>query len=793
MFTILLLIAAIIFLVLWRDAKQQVARTRREEYDNGYSAGYWALADRLKTLLFQRDATFDMNVLRREIGVVESESEEVDSEPITPEFTMPENTVPELSLDEQAAAVVDEIHQRSRHDSQSIRNLNVLLFVSSLLFVAAGAAFVSAAMPESIKLLGIWALVAAFYAVGLFLQDSKKLRPAGIAFAGTGLGLLPFAGLALYQLTSMSGNAAWLITSLIGSVAYFYAAITMRSQVVSYLTLAFVLSFAASFGGTVALPMVWSFVAIIAVSIAINLFAYAWPDLVPAVFREPIEASAQIVVPLTIVASLFFTDKMSLGSYELITGVSLAYYVVSWLQTGSATYRHLVRALAQILILLVVWDVSSASTTTLGVTLAVTAVVQQILSMLLRKRESQQESWVWIGLMQCVMFIAPIFWLGSTYVEELLTINYLLLGALSLTATMVFRVTAAAIPGVIMSVLLPFIVGRLLLDPPLSWEMLSIWFAFGAGLMVLGRLYLNKARAGQSKLLLDASFIVYVALSILLAMTTTTVAVVILLVAAALFWVYSYVARLPLLSVLGNVSVVWAVSRLFADSTITSDWRPLAVLGIVGPVLYGAAWYMISQKDEKRTLGLLAVFWIVAAVTITTSFFNDATEISAAALLILVAGTLAIEGQRQKQQGIIEAAAYIATFGLQRIVAIGSDGEVNMLIYAHWWALTIFAVGRWFGKSDSRTVAAMAIVTFMSAIYALGEGGMYQLLFLAEHVAVLIVGVLTNRQWAIRWGLIASILAILWFLKDIAYVALAFLGLVVIGIVIWRLNRSNHP
>lgn len=789
MFVLLLIIVIIVLFVLWRDAAKLAEDNSRIWYDKGYSAGYWDLADRLTTRLSNNDERLDSAALNEELGLPTQTTDGQNDE----QLSQPQPDIASTTMAQSAdfADVAQAIQKDTQ--SQSVRNLNVLLFVASLLFVAAGAAFISAAMPDAIKLLGIWVLVAAFYAAGLFLQDSEKLHPAGVAFAGTGLGLLPFAGLALNQLANIPGEAAWAITSMVGVVAYYYAAIVMKSQTVGYLTLAFVLSFAASLGNVVALPMVWSFVAIISAGLIINLVAYLWPNWIPDVFRKPIEASEQAVVPLTIVASLFFTEELSVRSYELLIGVSLAYYAVVWLQTKAVLYRHIVRGLAQILVLLVVWDLSLESETAFGIGLAGTALVQQIISLLLYRKESTQASWVWIGIMQSLMLVAPLFWTKATYNTELLALDYLLLGAMSLAATFQFRQALATIPGIFVSLLLPFIVGRSVLDPPLSWEVLASWFVFGAGMLLLGRYLTKRPQTSQSAVLLDASVVAYLAIGSFIALAVdAALAAIILLAAAAVFWIGSYVAKRMFMSVLGSVGLIFAVYKLCVAADISGNWIALSVLAIAGAILYGAAWYLIMLKDEARATGLLITFWALSFFAIAFSFFDAETKVTAAAGLVLVAGTLGVEGLRRNLHGFIEAGVYIATFGLQRMLGIASD-DVSAVFYAHWWAATIFAVGQWFGKgSVTRTIVALAFITASSGIYALAEGGVYQVLFLAEHVAILLGGALLDRRWALWWGLIGSVLAVLWFLKDVLFLAFAFLGLVVIGVVMWRLKTASE-
>ncbi|NCU39027.1 hypothetical protein EOL96_08400, partial [Candidatus Saccharibacteria bacterium] len=212
MFTLLLILTIVVLFVLWRDAAKLAENNTREWYDKGYSAGYWDLADKLRARLSQNNEALDANTLDRELGLSTQSDEQQSSE--TSGQYQPQASSAAMPQSAEFTDIIQTVQQDKQ--DQSVRNLNVLLFVASLLFVAAGAAFISAAMPDGIKLLGIWVLVAAFYAAGLFLQDSEKLRPAGVAFAGTGLGLLPFAGLALHQLAQMPGEIAWALTSIVG-------------------------------------------------------------------------------------------------------------------------------------------------------------------------------------------------------------------------------------------------------------------------------------------------------------------------------------------------------------------------------------------------------------------------------------------------------------------------------------------------------------------------------------------------------------------------------------------------
>ena len=284
MTTLSLIIIIIVLIILLRKKSEGAADT--DAYQRGYSDGWNALGSRVTSLL--KANTLDKNKLK---SLVDGQLDSVDSS--------------ELQSGVQAA------HKSSKKqvvDSQqrALRNTNIVLYLASFLFVAAGAAFIAAAVDDTVKLFGVWLLVAAFYGAGLYIHANiPRLRPAAVAFAGTGMALLPFAGVALHRFGGVGSEAAWLLTSLVGLVAYYWVAVRLNSIVVSYLTMAFVLSLVGSSVAIASLPIVWGFMSIIGVSLAASLVSYVRPSWLPAVFNQPVERTGQIVTPVVLVASLF--------------------------------------------------------------------------------------------------------------------------------------------------------------------------------------------------------------------------------------------------------------------------------------------------------------------------------------------------------------------------------------------------------------------------------------------------------------------------------------------------------
>ncbi|EMY32199.1 hypothetical protein D477_021393, partial [Arthrobacter crystallopoietes BAB-32] len=121
-------------------------------------------------------------------------------------------------------------------ERRDLRNINITLYTASLLLVAAAALFIGAGVPSAARAVVIFLVTALFYGSGMAVHALlPRLRPAGIAFTGTGLGMIPVAGLALYSFVLSDGPLAWLITSIAGTLAYLFAAVRIDNKVVAYL------------------------------------------------------------------------------------------------------------------------------------------------------------------------------------------------------------------------------------------------------------------------------------------------------------------------------------------------------------------------------------------------------------------------------------------------------------------------------------------------------------------------------------------------------------------------------
>lgn len=207
---------------------------------------------------------------------------------------------------QQKAAPVKVLSKRERE----LRNINITLYVAALLIVAAGALFLSFALPPLAKVIGLFVLAAAFYAGGLIVHATKKsLRPAAAAFAGTGLALLPLSAIATYNTVALSGPSVWLIFSVIGTVAVGFATIRLRSRVLAWVAVLILVSTAMAAAATLQRGVFYYLLLMLVLSILLMLAATRSKAVRGSLFFEATSATAQLL-PLLVAAlgAVLFTE-----------------------------------------------------------------------------------------------------------------------------------------------------------------------------------------------------------------------------------------------------------------------------------------------------------------------------------------------------------------------------------------------------------------------------------------------------------------------------------------------------
>ncbi|MES2631216.1 MAG: hypothetical protein V4611_04630 [Patescibacteria group bacterium] len=952
-------IVAVVFFLLWITNNSALKKLNKENYENGYLQGRNDLAASIRDVLKKKSSTpagikkiidGEIETFEERVAVAEAAPQDVEVTDFTEYSQMNASITP-------AASYVSPTPAPSRTKKQDTeRNMNVLLYMASFLIVAAAAAFIATSTPPLVRLTGLWLVIVAFYGTGLILHTKVPyLRPAATAFIGTGLALVPFAGVALSQLGGLSGGWSWFITSAIGIVSYFIAALRLKSQVVSYLTIAFTLSLAASSVATFSGPMVLYFVVLIVVSLLFHILARVDAKWIPELFKLPVSQTGQLLTPVTLLASLLAYDSMTLVSYQIVFWVASLYYLVLWLTERTIGYETATRILVSISAFVSTMYFYEDNATALQFCFLAVALIQSVYSILRVKlidKTSRFTETSWLAIIIMSLIITLPIWIASDIAQLGIIIQTSVIFVISGASSYRFRNIFFAIPTLVASVILPFAIGRWPTNVLFTMEMITWIFLAGGALVTVAISYLVRNRSSTLRGFVMASFWVYISIaffasfgqlsSLAYILSTTGIAatlliasyvfrqwwvelpalilvipiinlslneinspvewinvmtiglsvciysiallthhftaqtrrrnmatiaivaigiglvysfgapdyvertvfflalfytvlglvlrhlvtskvlqglfnvtyavypllvilfasglglgwvVIALLFTAAIYWLASYVQKVATITVFGNLAFIAAVASLWLWMKLDSAWFFFGVACYTSVVFYIASLiHTIVNVDSKRRYIHLTFVWILLGIVTVFNFASIGDYgYAAAGTLLAIAGTMIVEGIVSKRNGLVEMAIYVATFALQRIVGL-SIPEVNIALYGHWWALIIFLVAFWRrGESfNTHLAVAMAFVTGSTGIMALTEGGEYQLLFLIEHIALLVTGALLRVSWALWWGLIASILAVVYFLRSSLFLSLLFLGLTLLGIVIWRLVRTHQ-
>ncbi|WP_459328594.1 hypothetical protein [Arthrobacter sp. HLT1-20] len=244
-----------------------------------------------------------------------------------------------------APAPVDPAAVAAKKSRREAQNINVTLYVASLLMVAAAALFVGSTLPVMARLVGVWLVTALFYAAGLVLHGKvSRLKPAAVAFTGTALAIIPFAGLASYNLGLPSAATVWLATSLIGTVAYIFAAVRLQSRLVVYLSLAFLLSTAWSSVAVLGAALAWYFAALIVFAALLSLAGHQLSNGGAAkggeasIYAKPLNELGPWFAPAGLVGSLIFSLALNAAGHALVLAAGAIYYLVMT-ATGAPAVR----------------------------------------------------------------------------------------------------------------------------------------------------------------------------------------------------------------------------------------------------------------------------------------------------------------------------------------------------------------------------------------------------------------------------------------------------------------------
>lgn len=473
----------------------------------------------------------------------------------------------------------DQAKQKAKHDLQ---NINTALYVASFLLVAAAALFISTTtLSESLKFVGVWLITLIFYITGLILyQTVEKLRPAAVAFTDTGLALLPFTGIAMYNSILPDAAVCWFITSLVSLAAFTYATVCLKNQVLSYLTLAFGVSLSASSVATLDVGLIWYFVATIVFGSLMTILSAIKPSWIPEYFSKPIQKTNHWIVPLTIIASLFAANAMTIRDYWIISLVSTFYYgaVAASSAKTRDTALFVVRLLASLTAILMAYDLSDSSWVAVGLTVTFIGMLQSVISTnFLPKHDTSSDQnglWLWLGF--GMQLIAPMFVMNDESWAILVTAQLLIMLTTSFSISYMLRRASLSSFGTIALAFLPYIIGFHVFVPALEEQWVSLPYiilaAFTTAILSYKKFVDNLP---SIRPYLQLNFGIFLVESLIF---TSAVSdgwgIALWSIGTLLAYCMMYIEKQPWISIVANLMILTTIIR-FVEPKLDSHWISL--------------------------------------------------------------------------------------------------------------------------------------------------------------------------------------------------------------------------
>ncbi len=792
MLVLFLLITTLVFASMYDNERQKNKSKSNDsaqsldDYRRGYSDG-----ERAVTRQLAEDIESGKQIDSDYVGALGTRS--------TAQSTTELNIITQSS-DEPAATVAlmheqPTVNTAATQAERDTRNINTILYVASFMIVGAAVLFIGAALPPIAKFIGLIVVMMVFYLIGLEVyRVSKRLQPAATAFVGTGLAIVPFVGLAFYNFVVDNGQLAWWLTSVLGLVLYFGALIRIRSEVIGYLSLGFVYSFAVSSVSLLSVPFVWYFVALIVVSSVLTWISARRDDSVALPLVRPIQHTGELGVLVALVGSLFLVGTLSTLDYAIITTVATIHYAIAALSTTDMRSLRVSVILARVLGILSVLLASYAlsdSYVVVGYALAILAVLTTVYSI---RHHDETDEQAWLAASQGMLVLSCLLWVGEW---PLVAYGLVTLGVISLWQAFVARLEWSSVGFVIAMLCVPatLLGGVWRVDAIYEW--LAAIATCGAVIWLVTRaVYLRgywRQTAIASYLLLSVQALAMAIMVFDAAWVGTVFAVV-----AVVAFVSSFVEKQPYVAVAANVLSIVAIANFVSLIDIDAQWQLMLTAWLSGALWYGLRWWYVSRRDDmRRDIMSVSTLIVLLVVGLIGLFVLDSTVVAAALTVLVAAGMLVYEGYERRMVSAYELAVPIVTVALQRLV-YEAYPDANVLVYTHWWAAAIGLqayIRHRFGRSAdgvrARAIIALTAVSVPTGIAAIASGGMYQVVFLIEHVLMLLVGFAMGKRLGLLWGAIGIGIALLWMLRGYTFILLALLGIGLIVLAVVKLLKSD--
>lgn len=258
-----------------------------------------------------------------------------------------------------------------------------------------------------------------------------------------------------------------------------------------------------------------------------------------------------------------------------------------------------------------------------------------------------------------------------------------------------------------------------------------------------------------------------------------------------------FVEKLPLLVSLLPFVVQIGIWSTYVEGQLVAYAAVSTLAAALGYYLYVTSLKQIPHSEGYYVhYASLATSYIPVMVYLGAA--SAGTVVWVLPWAVLLATVTTLHAVWNERQNIREAVGGIVAFAVMLVLYY--YGLRNVQIYAHVTAalLALYAYWRWrraeHAKSDSYVTATLAVVTVPLVLQALGgvAGDLYGWWLLIEQIVIMLLGMVLKKKFMVRWGLYVSLAAVLYQLRHLGWAALAVLAVFLIGLAIFRLQRSGR-
>ena len=493
----------------------------------------------------------------------------------------------------------------------------------------------------------------------------------------------------------------------------------LKSQLVSFCSFAFFLSFAFSTVNSLSLPMIWFFITPIVLSSVVSVISIKLQKKIPKYYQNSFLVTGKYLTPVILFSSLFTIPESSPYMFTILFIIATGQYLLTYLVDKSYSNELFLRGISHTTIItttieiLVRGDIEIASNIKpiiFGVVCLVTFTFQEFLnianiSKVSRKNSDAQLVLSIIGLLPIVGSITPF---SSLPKPQVLIIFTFILGIIATLSYLARKSNRGFGWTYLMNICLLFIPLAILPGLEIGHNatnvLIFVIYLIFASFASITVPYCIKIFKGNDKEIISQACLINIFSSFLLIISTSNLD-------ERVHWLGWLMAALCLASLFYTIHK----PKLFEIPIYIASISAILLIRLI-----------MGQFTSDSTLINIITWHIPAtAVLCASTIYESKKPISNRPRLVL---------------------SFIALFLISAIVGL-------------------------------------IVITTNDPIYAS--------IFLVEQIIFLIIGYLVHVKWIMITAAIGTILALIYYLKDLQYLLLAILGIALIIFVIWRLSKTN--